>query len=72
MTFTAFCQEDTGEGTIWIESFDSAGLEEAKEEAIALCAEAWGWPVERIHLLGIAEGDVKILHWEDLCEKGEK
>lgn len=64
--FTAFCQGADGRGTIWIESFDAANIEDAKKIAVEECADAWGSEVENIHLLGLAKGKVKIIHWEDL------
>lgn len=64
--FTGFCQETSGTGTIWIESVPARNLRDARKEARLRCADAWGWPTDRVHVLGIAEGEVKILHWEDL------
>lgn len=68
-TFTAWCQEKSGEGTIWVGSFEAEDLEAAKAGAIERCAEDWHpFEAENIHLLGIAAGDVEILHWQDVCD----
>jgi hypothetical protein len=64
-TFTAFCQEADGSGTIWIQAVQAADLESAKAVAIAECAAAWEFEPAQVHCLGIAAGDVEILHWED-------
>ena len=65
-TFTAFCQEKSGRGTIWIEAVKAHNVEHAIAVAREECAEAWEKEPEDIHVLGIAEGDITILHWEDL------
>lgn len=66
-TYTGFCQSKDGTGTIWIEAFEST-RELAIHEAKRLCAKAWDVDPDDIHVLGIAEGDVNILHWEDICD----
>ena len=66
MKFTAFCQEESGQGTIWIEAVEAEDLESAIKVAQQECAEAWEYDPDDVHVLGVAEGDVKILHWEDL------
>lgn len=68
-TYTAFCQEDTGEGTIWIDTVEAESLDGAILLAKVACAAEWGdefYEPEDIRVLGIAEGDVKILYWSDL------
>ena len=65
-SYTVFCQDITGEGTIWIECVQATSLEHAKLVGRMECAEAWGREdIEEIHVLGVAEGDVNILYWED-------
>lgn len=66
--FTGFCQESTGEGTIWIQSFTARDLESAIKKARKLCAKAWGYREYDVRVLGIAEGDITILHWADLSD----
>lgn len=71
-TYTAFCQEDDGTGTIWIAPVKAESMEAAKEQAVKDCARDWGrdgddWKDGNgIHLLGLAAGDVKIIEWNDL------
>ena len=65
-TFTGFCQETSGLGTIWIESFEAGNEDAAMVAAQKLCAEAWGCELGDVHVLGLAAGNVEILHWGDL------
>lgn len=67
-TFTAFCCDKNRKpgDTIWIEAFDATDLADAITQAQRNCADAWGYDnVSDIHVLGIAEGNVNILHWDD-------
>jgi hypothetical protein len=64
-TYTAFCQERGNSGTIWISSVEAENLDDAIELAAENCAYDWSYPVDEVHVLGVAQGDVSILHWED-------
>lgn len=67
-TYTAFCKEASGYGTTWIDTIKvdrKLTRGQVVEAARQACADAWGFDVERVHCIGIAEGDVTILHWED-------
>lgn len=72
--YTAFCQEVSGEGTIWISFVDAIDVENAKHVAKEACARDWDWlddPTDyrtTIHVLGIAAGEVEIEYWEDICD----
>lgn len=75
--YTAFCCQDDAVGSIWIECIGPFRpddpidfvIQTAKEH----CAEAWGSfeedgvtpDISNIHCLGLAAGDINILHWED-------
>lgn len=65
--FTAFCRESSGEGTIWIDRVHAVSLDDAIKAAVKKCAQDWcrEGDEQSIHVLGVAEGDVTILHWED-------
>ena len=72
--FTVFCQQAGGGGTIHIDSVDAADLESAILAGRQQCLADWNGgtagdnppiTLEDIHCLGVAEGDVHILHWED-------
>lgn len=78
--FTVFCQETGGTGTIHIASHEAADLESAINAGKQQCIKDWSsgleegeddgkgqspWNVESVHCLGVAAGDVEILHWED-------
>ncbi len=77
-SFTVFCQERTGEGTIHIccvKSLDAAAAIIAGKQQ---CMDDWNaspkcasgepfYTVQNIHCLGVAKGDVEILDWQDIC-----
>lgn len=74
-TFTFWCQQADGSGTIYIGSLEAADLEAAKIAAVEMCCEDWNAGMvseipahtpDNVHLLGIAAGDVEILHWDDI------
>lgn len=67
-TFTAFCQESDGTGTIWIDEVRAANVESAIEQARKACAEAWGYEPAAVHCLGLIEGAANVAHWEDVGE----
>lgn len=76
-TFTFWAQDSNNTGTIYIGSLEAPDIEAAKIAAVLEVCEEWNsadqgdeptYTPDNIHLLGIAAGDVKILHWEDICE----
>ena len=76
-TFTVFCQESGGTGTIHIASVEAADLEAAIIAGKQQCIDDWSagstpdesrWNEETVHCLGIATGNIEILHWEDQSE----
>lgn len=77
-TFTFWCQQSDGTGTIYIGSLEAPDIEAAKLAAVQECCDEWNsgsgeddeptYTPDNIHLLGIAAGDVEILHWQDICE----
>lgn len=71
--YTTFCQQKDRGGTIHITSVDADDVQQAIERGIAECWDDWGgddgeYELSDIHCLGVAEGDVTILHWEDQCD----
>ena len=76
--FTVFCQETGGNGTIHIASVNAADLESAIIAGKRQCIDDWStgqtedgqgmWTMESVHCLGVAAGDVEILHWQDQQE----
>ena len=73
-TFTVFCQQVDQLGTIHIDSVQSADLESAIQAGREQCLADWNgcasgedapFTLEDIHCLGVAQGDVRILHWQD-------
>ena len=76
-SFTVFCQETGGNGTIHIDCVEAADLEAAIIAGKQQCIDDWSdgtaeggspWNMDTVHCLGVAAGDVEILHWEDQFE----
>ncbi|MEI7910158.1 MAG: hypothetical protein WCK77_11015 [Verrucomicrobiota bacterium] len=72
--FTVFCQEAGGSGTIHIDTHEAADLESAIITGKQRCIDDWSsgfkdgespWNMDSVHCLGVAAGDVDILHWSD-------
>lgn len=69
-TFTVFCRDASNTGTTWIGSVEAEDQEEAAMLGRKQCLEDWTnnnslVDLEDIVALGVAEGDVKILAWDD-------
>jgi len=75
-TYIVFCQHVSGIGTIWIDSVKALHIEEAKSKALVACADDWNCPVDcvrvlgvaddwNVRVLGVAEGFVEIIEWND-------
>ena len=73
-TFTVFCQQADQLGTIHIDSVEATDLDSAIQAGREQCLADWNggacepgapFTLEDIHCLGVAEGDVRILHWQD-------
>jgi len=73
-TFTAFCQQADQLGSIHIDSVEAVDLESAILTGREQCLTDWNggtsgedtpFTLEDIHCLGVAEGDLRILHWQD-------
>lgn len=68
-TFTVFIRDADNTGTTYITAVQATDVEAAKKAACAKCWADWGYDEdnEPLHVLGVAEGDVTILEWDD-CE----
>jgi hypothetical protein len=73
-TFTVFCQQADQLGTIHIDTVEAVDLDSAIQAGREQCLADWNggasgsdapFTLEDIHCLGVAEGDVSILHWQD-------
>lgn len=67
--FTVFCRQANNQGTTWIDTVKAHHLEEAMHAGKIKCADDWGydsWQLNDIVVVGVAEGDVRILMWDDL------
>jgi len=73
-TFTVFCQQADQLGTIHIDTVEATDLESAIQAGREQCLADWNggtsepeapFKLEDIHCLGVAQGDVRILHWQD-------
>lgn len=72
-TYTAFCQQSDGCGTIWIDTVEvPAGTEnpirDARERAIAACSFDWNYDPASVHCLGLVLGDATVCYWDDLAD----
>ncbi len=65
-TYTVWCQDSSGTGTIWIGTVDADSVEDAMEVGRSECHESWDGSIDAIHVLGVAEGYVRIKFWEDI------
>ena len=72
--FTIFCQQSDDLGTIHIDSVEAPDLESAIIIGRRQCLDDWNgdqagkdaaFTLEDIHCLGVAEGNIRILHWDD-------
>jgi hypothetical protein len=76
-TFTVFCQQADQLGTVHIDSVEAPDLESAILAGREQCLADWNgdnsgtdapFTLEDIHCLGVAAGDVRILHWQDQAD----
>lgn len=76
-TFTVFCQQVDQLGTIHIDTVEAEDLDSAIQAGREQCLADWSggasepdapFTLEDIHCLGVAEGDVRILHWQDQAD----
>jgi hypothetical protein len=70
-TFTVFCREANNEGTTWIGTVEARDAEHASELGAEQCSVEWGsggqnWSLDDIAVIGVAEGSVNILKWDDI------
>lgn len=63
--FTVFCRERSNLGTTWIQAVEAASCIEAAEAGLQDCSHNWGMDQSEIRVIGVAAGDIDILHWED-------
>ena len=63
--YTAFCIAADVRGTTWIDAIRADDLEHAGTVARELCAADWNCDPAHVECIGIAEGNVTILHWQD-------
>ena len=73
-TYTVFCQHVDRQGTTHIDTVDAPDLPSAIQAGRQQCLADWGGgagdtpdllSIEDIHCLGVAQGNVPILHWQD-------
>jgi hypothetical protein len=64
-TYTVFCTGYDHMGTTWIGYVRVEDEEQARTQGRIQCAEDWGYDVEDVTLLGIIEGEAKIICWND-------
>lgn len=65
-TYTIFCQEHDGKGTTHVSSHEAETADDAAALGVEETADDWGYDEDEIRVLGIIEGDVNIIKWNDL------
>jgi hypothetical protein len=78
--YTVFCRESNNTGTIWISTVLAESLEHTKSQGLAECCDDWNgnpdpedaddfdhlhYTPDNVSVIGVAEGEVNILFWED-------
>jgi hypothetical protein len=63
--FTVWVSDASQHGTHFVQAFQAADIEDAKQQALLECAACWGDAVEELTILGVAEGDVRLLEWNE-------
>lgn len=67
--YTVFCRQANDMGTTWwIGPIWASDLESAKTSARYQCASDWEYNFEDVRVIGIVEGCVTFLEWNDLDE----
>ena len=66
-TFTVFCGDSINlGGTTWIAPVQADSFLEACDVAKIKCAADWGFDsADDVRVIGVVEGDIKVIHWED-------
>jgi hypothetical protein len=64
-TFTVFIVQANGHGTTYITGAQGRTINSAKNKALAECARDWKESKGNLRVLGVVEGDVRILEWDD-------
>jgi len=70
-TYTVFCCQAGGQGTTHIDTVEATDLPSAILADREQCLRDWNGSetgslsLDEIHCLGVAEGDIQILHWKD-------
>jgi hypothetical protein len=64
-TFTIFCREATGKGTTYVDSAEGATWQEAARTVLDRCATDWDMDSDEINVIGVTEGEVNIIAWDD-------
>lgn len=69
--FTVFVRQSNNLGTTWIGCVDAEDINEAADLGLGECVHEWSsdnrqFSEDDLRVIGIAEGDVKILSWDDI------
>lgn len=66
-TYTVFCRDpDDVDSTTWIDEVEANDVEDARVQARAKCAEAWGYDAANVECFGVADAaNINMLFWED-------
>lgn len=64
-TFTIWTMHNSRKGTTHITSVKARKQHTAEKKALKECAQDWDEKVHNLVIIGVAEGDVTILEWND-------
>lgn len=63
--FTVWVADKHGYGTHFVQAFIAATVDEAKAAAIKECCACWNREPDEVEILGVAEGDVNVIEWNE-------
>jgi hypothetical protein len=69
--FTVWVCEATGRGTTHVSSHEATTAPLAAVQAVEETLADWDWPEadkDKLHILGIASGNVTLIEWNDMGE----
>ena len=65
-TYTVFCRDlDDPRSTTWISKVEAVDDDLAREDGRLQCADDWGYQPGDVDVIGVLEGDVAVLQWDD-------
>ena len=63
--FTVWVADAHSHGTHFVQAFLADDIDDAKAQALAECMACWDRLVDEVTVLGVCEGDVRVLEWNE-------